>query len=166
MINFLKVHVQVLALSNIVAKRLDYRLSGLSKKINLCYTRYADDITFSGNHIPKNIISICKIILLSEGFSLNDKKTKYKSAGSKKVVTGLNVHNDKLTVQKKYKRELRKEIHFIKNHGLINHLKYLNDFDPMYIERLIGRLNFLLSVEPNNSFGINSLDYLLNIYKK
>src|SRR5260370_22231507 len=37
------------ALSNQVARRLDKRLGGLAKKLNLGYTRYADDLTFSGS---------------------------------------------------------------------------------------------------------------------
>ena len=36
------------ALSNQIARRLDRRLSGMSAKLGLVYTRYADDLTFSG----------------------------------------------------------------------------------------------------------------------
>ena len=39
------------SLSNIVLRRLDNRLSGISKKSELNYTRYADDMTFSGGKI-------------------------------------------------------------------------------------------------------------------
>src|SRR5262249_32176 len=35
-------------LSNQVARRLDRRLAGLAAKLGLSYTRYADDLTFSG----------------------------------------------------------------------------------------------------------------------
>lgn len=42
-------------LSNIIAKRLDYRLNGLAKRFNLTYTRYADDLTFSGDNISIKI---------------------------------------------------------------------------------------------------------------
>src|SRR4029077_10406034 len=37
------------ALSNQVARRLDKRLGGLANKLGLAYTRYADDLTFSGD---------------------------------------------------------------------------------------------------------------------
>lgn len=154
------------ALSNIVSKRLDSRLTRLANEMNLRYTRYADDITFSGPQIPKNIISMCRKILFSEGFKINEKKTKFKPVNSKKTVTGLNVHKDRVTVQKHLKRELRKEIYFIKNYGLINHCSHINTFDPMYIERIIGKLNFLLNVEPNNIFAIDALEYLSSNYRK
>ena len=36
-------------LSNLVAKRLDRRLEGLASKLGITYTRYADDLTFSGD---------------------------------------------------------------------------------------------------------------------
>ncbi len=152
-------------LSNIVAKRLDLRFTSLANKMNINYTRYADDITFSGNKIPSNLLSICRTILTSEGFSLNEKKIKFKPCGAKKVVTGLNVHNENLTVQKQYKRNLRKEIHYIKKFGILNHLDHINDLDPMYLDRLIGRFNFVLSVEPDNKFAVDSLNFLMKNLK-
>ncbi|MFX7764403.1 reverse transcriptase domain-containing protein, partial [Acinetobacter baumannii] len=36
------------ALSNLVARKLDKRLAGFARKMGLNYTRYADDLTFSG----------------------------------------------------------------------------------------------------------------------
>ena len=36
-------------LSNQVARKLDKRLLGIASKLGLTYTRYADDITFSGS---------------------------------------------------------------------------------------------------------------------
>ena len=43
-------------LSNIIAKQLDKRLIGLSQRYNLRYTRYADDLTFSGDSIPTKLL--------------------------------------------------------------------------------------------------------------
>ncbi|MDF3821725.1 retron St85 family RNA-directed DNA polymerase [Leptospira sp. 96542] len=152
-------------LSNIVAKRLDYRLSGLAKKFNLKYTRYADDLTFSGSSLPVNLISICRTIISNEGFRINEKKIKLKRCNTKKVVTGLNVHGKELTVQRNYKRDLRMQIHTIRKYGLLNFLKHKNHLDPLYLDSLIGKINFLLNVEPSNSFGLKAKEFLSQFKK-
>jgi hypothetical protein len=149
------------ALSNIISKRLDYRLTGLANKVGLTYTRYADDMAFSGEHVPRNLVKAIKIILISEGFSINNEKTKLKVEKSKKIITGLSISTDIVRVPKTYKRELRKDIHYVLNYGLANHLRFKNDFDPAYIYRLLGRVNFLLNIEPENEFGITAKKRLL-----
>lgn len=153
------------ALSNIIAKRLDKRLESLAKSLNLKYSRYADDITISGSFIPNNIPSYVEKIIHDEGFILNKKKTVFKKTGGRKIVTGLLVTEDKIRVQKKYRREFRKEIHFLfKN--LENQFNGKNGkFDPIYIDRLIGKSNYILSVEPFNQFAINSLKKLKEFKK-
>ena len=60
-------------LSNIIAKRFDKRLFALAKKYNLKYTRYADDLTFSGIHIPLNFLGIVEDIMDSLSRELSSK---------------------------------------------------------------------------------------------
>lgn len=153
------------SLSNIIAKRLDYRLNGLSEKFNLTYTRYADDFTFSGNWISLSIIEYINSIVLDEGFKINKDKTKLISDKSPKIVTGISISSGKLTIPKKTKREVRKNIHFILKNGLFEHQKNINSNDPIYVERLLGYLFFWLSVEPENDFIKSSIGKL-KIYSK
>lgn len=152
-------------LSNIIAKRLDYRLNGLAKKFNLIYTRYADDFTFSGNRISLGIIGYINSIVSDEGFKINENKTKLIGEKSQKIVTGISISSGKLTIPKKTKREVRKNIHYILKNGLFEHQKNINSNDPIYVERLLGFLFFWLSVEPENDFIKNSIEKL-KIYSK
>jgi retron-type reverse transcriptase len=147
-------------LSNIIAKRLDYRLNGLAKKCNFFYTRYADDITFSGENISLGIIKLVESIMSSEGFEVNKSKTKLIREKGQRIVTGISVSSEKLTIPKKSKRETRKNIHFILKNGLFGHLSRIDSHDPIYVERLLGYLFFWLSVEPENSFIKNSIEKL------
>lgn len=63
-------------LSNLITKRLDIRISGFCKKHDIRYTRYADDLTFSGDFNEGFIIKFVKQLLQSEGFTINESKTR------------------------------------------------------------------------------------------
>jgi RNA-directed DNA polymerase len=64
-------------ISNLIARSLDRRLSGLAEKNNLKYSRYADDLTFSGNISElKAIKKTVKHIIKDEHFFVNNSKTR------------------------------------------------------------------------------------------
>lgn len=150
------------ALSNIISKRLDKRLYGLAAKFNLVYTRYADDLTFSGNILPARIITYIEDIIVDEGFKVNRGKTKLLNEKKQRIITGVSISSGKMTIPKKSKREVRKNIHYVLNCGLFEHQKAINSNDPIYIERLLGFLFFWLSIEPENGYIIKSIDMLKN----
>ncbi|PWT71008.1 MAG: RNA-directed DNA polymerase, partial [Proteobacteria bacterium] len=81
------------ALANICCYRLDCRLASLANSAGAAYTRYADDLAFSGvgqfvrgierfaNHVAA--------VLLDEGFSVNFRKTRIMRHGVRQRLTGL-----------------------------------------------------------------------------
>lgn len=148
-------------LSNIIAKRLDRRLFGLAQKLNLKYSRYADDITFSGDMVPRNLLGILTKIINDEGFDLNSTKTRFKSGNSKKIVTGLSVGGNEVRIIKKYKREFRKDFYFFVKNGLEEFNTISSGYDPLYLDRLIGKANYILHVEPDNNYVNNALKYMV-----
>jgi Retron-type reverse transcriptase len=135
------------ALSNIVCLKLDKRISSLSKKYKCDYTRYADDISISGNKGIKNILNMVTTIINDEGFDLNDKKTRISYKNQRQEVTGLIVNN-KVTVPKKYKKELEQEIYYCIKYGVSDHLSYINCNKSFYKEHLYGKVYFVNSIEP------------------
>ena len=84
------------ALANLAAHRLDSRLAGLAKAAGAAYTRYADDITFSGGNdlarSRKRLETHIAVIAHEEGFALNHRKTRMMRAGVRQQVTGLVVN--------------------------------------------------------------------------
>lgn len=157
-------------LSNIISKELDKRLLSLSKKFNLKYTRYADDLTFSGENIPSTFIKYVTDIITNEGFNVNEAKTRlYKSntdkIKGKRIVTGISVSEEKIKIPRKYKRELKQELHYIFTFGLHSHISKLKIKKINYIYSVIGKVNFWLSVEPDNEYAIESKKKLIEIYK-
>lgn len=133
-------------ISNIVAMRLDKRLSALAKKYEAAYSRYADDITFSGKRNVKNLIPIAQKIIEEENFKVNEKKTRYAYDYQRQEVTGLIV-NKKVSVPKNYLKEIRKEIYFCKKYGVSSHLIRTENHKSFYKEHLYGKAYFVNMVD-------------------
>ena len=102
-------------ITNIICEQLDRKLSRLAKAYGLKYTRYADDITFSGMvnlfaEEGKFCRSLRHIIEEEEGFTINPDKTRLCHRGMRQEVTGLTV-NQQENVSRRYIKQLRTLIH-------------------------------------------------------
>lgn len=137
------------ALSNLVSKRLDKRIFGFSKKMRIRYTRYADDMTFSGSLHPGTVIEFIKKVLSAEGLRLNSKKTKFMEKHQRQEVTGV-VTNQKLQISRSKRRELRKNMFYINKYGLSSHLQRINCQKPNYLRHLLGKVEFAKFIDPEN----------------
>jgi RNA-directed DNA polymerase len=135
------------ALSNIILRRLDYRLTKLAAKHDISYSRYADDITFSGNkeNLPK--LDMLKCIIREEGFYINWDKVGIYRKGTKQTVTGLTVSNG-VHIHRGFKKEIKKHIYCCKTFGVKQHLAFLELEDKgLYKEWLLGKIFFVKSIE-------------------
>lgn len=149
------------ALSNIIAKGLDTRLSRLAAHQNLQYTRYADDITFSGDRIQHWIIPLVNKIIVESGFTMNSEKTKLLPKNSnRRIVTGIDIKEDRLSVPGPYRRAITQDIYHIEKWGIQGHMAHNKIRDPEYLNRLIGKLNFWRQVEPSSTYPKNKLKRL------
>lgn len=143
-------------LSNIVAKRLDKRLMHFAKKFELKYTRYADDLTFSGQSITAKLISYINDIIVDEGFVVNEAKTRLYQQKSKRIVTGISVTEKQIKIPRDYKRNLKLELNFIFKFGLKSHMQKKKIRKANYLFEILGKVNFWLSVEPENAYAQNA----------
>jgi retron-type reverse transcriptase len=83
------------ALANLVAFRLDRRLAGLAASQGLRYSRYADDLVFSGPRLPRQgrgLEEIVATIVRSEGFALNTDKSALRTRAARQTVCGIVVN--------------------------------------------------------------------------
>ena len=144
-------------LSNIVAISLDNRLMKYSKKFDLKYTRYADDLAFSGDSIPVKHIDYITNIINSCGFIVNEKKTILQHEKHKRIITGISIAENEIKVPREYKRKLKLEIHCIRKHGLLGHIRKHKIKNPNYLLSIIGKIHFWLSVEPDNKYAKQAL---------
>ncbi len=106
-------------LANLVAWRLDQRLSGLAAKYGFTYTRYADDLTFSGDksEAASQILASARRIIADERFVLNNAKTRIARSNTRQIVTGL-VVNKQLATPRTLRRRLRAILHNARTQGL------------------------------------------------
>jgi retron-type reverse transcriptase len=108
-------------LSNLVAMRLDHRLQGLARRLGLTYTRYADDLTFSGgpdlNGRVGYLLARVRHLAAAEGFTVHPRKTRVLRRNAAQRVTGL-VVNDRPGVSRKEVRRLRAILHRARTEGL------------------------------------------------
>jgi RNA-directed DNA polymerase len=137
------------ALSNQVGRRLDKRLLGVARKLGLSYTRYADDLTFSGGEelVPKIGWLLAKVrhIAQQEGFAVNEKKTRVMRRSAAQTVTGV-VVNEKPSVSRDDIRRLRAILHRAKSEGLEAQNR---DGRPSFRAWLAGTVAFVSMVRPD-----------------
>jgi RNA-directed DNA polymerase len=84
------------ALASLCAYRMDCRLTGLAKSAGAQYTRYADDLAFSGSEVFERRIerfsTHVAAILIEEGFTPHYRKTRVMRQGVRQHLVGLVVN--------------------------------------------------------------------------
>jgi RNA-directed DNA polymerase len=136
-------------LCNAVMLKLDRRLAGLAKAQGFAYTRYADDLTFSGDkeEAVDRLLAWVPRIVEAEGFALNASKTRIMRHGGRQTVTGVIV-NKSAGVSRQERRRVRAEIHRLSQstaapersvtQRLRGKLAYLNMLNPLTAAPLLA----------------------------
>lgn len=153
-------------LANVISMDMDKDLLSLSKHYKCVFTRYADDITISGDDgVPSK--DELDEILRKRGFQLNDAKFKIQKKGQKQYVTGLTVFDEKYPrIPKRIKKWLRLNFFYINKYGFESHACKILNIDERYLEndemkqqelydycyelnkKLKGWVDYVNSVEP------------------
>lgn len=137
------------ALSNMYMYDVDEELKKYCLEHKIMYTRYADDMTFSGDFDIQPLLEKVKNLLLELGLCLNEKKTHIMYNNQRQIVTGCIV-NQRTHIPTEQLKKIRQEMYFIKKFGLENHLNKINCEKRNYIKHLYGRINYALLVQPGN----------------
>ncbi|MEE9429374.1 MAG: reverse transcriptase family protein [Paracoccaceae bacterium] len=130
------------ALANLATFNLDRRLSGLARRFDAHYTRYADDMTFSGAaSIVRPLLHILPQIVRAEGFTLNPSKTRAQHSARRQFTTGL-VVNQKINIPRPAYDQLKATIHHLKNPDDPRRI------NPAFLVSLSGRITWVERVNP------------------
>lgn len=108
------------ALSNILCRRLDARVQSCAAKLGFAYTRYADDLTFSGDAAARKLAGKLlwrvKQIIADEGFTPHPEKQHVMSSAQCQSVTGI-VVNEKLSLDRDTLRRFRATLFQVEKDG-------------------------------------------------
>lgn len=99
------------ALLNLVFRPIDALLKSYANQYSLQYSRYGDDLTFSGIFIPEFFKRNIKRIITQHNFILNDKKEEFTQGNFSPLVTGINTSGPTPKVPREFKRRLRAAEH-------------------------------------------------------
>ena len=139
------------AITNIILYDFDETVGAFCNEKKIAYTRYCDDMTFSGDFDEGEVIAFVKGELCKLGLFLKNRKTAVIPASKRQTVTGI-VVNEKLNITKDYKKKIRQEMHYIQKFGLDEHIKRCKIADKQqYVLSLRGRIAFVLQTTPNDS---------------
>jgi retron-type reverse transcriptase len=134
------------ALANLCAYRLDCRLSGLAKAAGAAYTRYADDLAFSGDTdfargVERFAAQVTKIVG-EERFRVNPRKTRVMREGVRQYLAGL-VVNEKPNISRDTFDQLKAILTNCIRHGAASQNR---EGHPHFRAHLEGRVSFVESV--------------------
>ncbi|PZM77483.1 MAG: RNA-directed DNA polymerase [Candidatus Melainabacteria bacterium] len=129
-------------IANLAATKLDRRIFGFCSVRGWKYSRYADDITISGNgHVSKREEDKIFEILRSEGFEPNLAKFRVARRGSSQMVTGLTV-NSKVAVPRSYRKRIR---------AIFYQASIYPEKFQYRLDELNGYISFLRQVDPQST---------------
>lgn len=134
-------------ISNIVMRDIDDILADYCNSKKYRYTRYADDLTFSGDKSVKEIIPYASTLLLEHKFLLNPSKTRVARQNARQEVTGI-VVNHHMQIPKNERKAIRQQLYYIRKYGLDSHLNHINEKRQNYLRHLLGKVNFALFINP------------------
>lgn len=140
-------------ISNLVMKSFDDYIGKWCDDNGISYTRYCDDMTFSGDFDCNKVKNKVKYILNKMGFELNESKCKIINNGRRQLITGI-VTNRKLQVSKEYRKNIRQEVYYINKYGIKSHLMRkgnVNYEEKEYLKSILGKINFVLYVNNNDN---------------
>lgn len=130
------------ALANLAAYHLDCRLTGLAHRLDARYTRYADDLTFSGDKaIARALTRAVPAIVADAGFQLNPQKSRQAGAHQRQTVTGVVVNRTPNLPRAEFDR-LKATLH---------HLSKPDDprrNDKPFLAQLSGRIAWAEQINP------------------
>lgn len=142
-------------ISNLICRNLDKRIDCLlcKDKNKIIYTRYADDLIFSGNKIKRSLFNQIKNIIKEEGFELNKRKETWNTQRNCQRITGIIVNN-KISYGRKNFKDLAAMVHNCSKGKLLQEIEKAKSKGLRFHDLknyLYGKVAFLKSIDENKA---------------
>ena len=139
------------ALANLACFALDRRLSGLAARFGATYTRYADDLAFSGDRgfardIDRFLPRACAVAI-EEGFAIQHRKTRVMRASTRQELCGV-VVNAGTSVSRQELERLEAILVNCARHGPATQNR---EQHPDFRAHLTGRVAWIAQVAPHKA---------------
>jgi hypothetical protein len=145
------------SLANLCCYRLDCRLAGLAQSAGAVYTRYADDLAFSGgtsfDRSLERFATHVAIILREEGFTVHHRKTRIMRQSVRQHLAGL-VTNRRLNPRRKDFDVLKAILTNCVRHGPASQNR---EGHPHFREQLAGRVAFIACIHPEKGNRLQAI---------
>lgn len=134
-------------LSNLVFHDCDIRLMRLANRLGVTYSRFADDLTFSGQ-FGDEVLDAVTGELAALGWTLNNRKTRFMRRGGPQYVTGLYVGRaDQPYIPRRFKHTLRMRLHYLAKYGYSD-VESRGQGEEMFHSQAAGWIRHIWSLEP------------------
>lgn len=134
-------------LSNMVFSETDLAIAEYAQKVGVTYSRYADDLTFSGMFGDEVLAGVTQV-LADANWQLNERKTRFMRRGGPQYVTGLYVGDyARPHVPRRIKRRLRQRLHYLSKFGFDDVAEHSWN-DAMSWDAASGWVSYVHQVEP------------------
>ncbi|WP_374586344.1 reverse transcriptase family protein [Pseudoduganella sp.] len=145
------------ALANLCAYRLDLRLAALAQSLGASYSRYADDLAFSGGADLARAADRFHIqvaaIALEEGFQVNTRKTRLMRESVRQQVTGVVVNARPNLARDEYDR-LKAILTNCVRHGPVSQNR---SGHPHFRAHLAGKISHVRMLNPQRAGRLQTL---------
>jgi len=131
-------------ISNIALSDIDSALSDVAREFGIRFTRYADDITFSGMtdvDFPEDLLARTREQLVGTPWRVSERKVCIAKFPARLKVHGLLVHGSELRLTKGYRNRLR----------AYRHLMHLGRIAADDVTRVTGHLNYASQIARSNA---------------
>lgn len=145
------------AIANLCAYRLDCRLHGLARAAGARYTRYADDLAFSGDREfarrVKRFLLHVAVTAAEEGFAVHYRKTRIMRSSVRQHLAGV-VVNERINVRRGDYDQLKAVLINCSRHGPASQNR---DHHPDFRAHICGRVAFVESINPERGRRLRRL---------
>ena len=115
-------------ISNLICRDMDKDMSEYAESLGLSYSRYADDMTFSGDNVNRAVINHIYSIVKKHKLVVNKEKTIVLGRNRRQVVTGL-VVNEKVNITRQTRRRIR---------AMKHQYEELSEYEKQYLAGMNG----------------------------